>query len=61
MYVTDITDVYDNIISNNCTDNENNIDIIIPALKFTKSSGISFLCLRSLMVNTLVKPLIIKK
>ena len=32
MYVTNITDDYDNITSNNCTDNENNNDIIIPTL-----------------------------
>ena len=43
MYVTNITEVYDNITSTkytdynnislaNCTNNENNIDIIIPSL-----------------------------
>ena len=57
MYVTNITDDYDNITSNNCTDNEHNIDITIPALLFTTPSGLSFLCLISLMTFTLVKPL----
>ena len=60
MHKTNVTD-YDNITSNNCTDNENNIDIIIPALLFTIPSGLSFLCLISLMVYTSVKPLINKK
>ena len=45
----------------NCTDSENDIDIIIPALLFTIPCGLSFLCLISLMVYTLIKPLINKK
>ena len=57
MYITHITDDYDNITSNNCTDNEKDIDIIIPALLFTIPCGLPFLCLLSLMVYTLVKPL----
>ena len=63
MYITNITDDYDNITDacNNCTNNENDIDIIIPALLFTIPSGLSFLCLISLMVYTLIKPLINKK
>ena len=70
MYVTNITDDYDNITSSNyidydnmtssnykdydnitctnCTNNENNIDIIIPALLLTIPCGLSFLCLISL-------------
>ena len=60
MYITNITD-YDNITSINCTDNENNIDIIIPALLFTIPCGLSLFCLISLMVYTLVKPLINSK
>ena len=48
---------YDNITLSNCTDNENDIDIIIPAILFTIPCGLSFLCLISLMVYTLVKPL----
>ena len=63
MYVTNITDDYNDTLSknNNCTDNENNIDIIIPALLFTIPRGISFLCLISFMVYTLIRPLIRKK
>ena len=66
--VTDLDNItdYNNITSTNtsiyiCTDSENDIDIIIPALLFTIPCGISFLCLISLMVYTLVKPLINKK
>ena len=66
MYIVNVTDDYDNITSNNmtlsnCTDNENNIDIFIPALLLTIPCGISFLCLISLMVYTLIKPLFNKK
>ena len=56
-----ITDVYDNITDlkfpNNCTVKENNIDIIIPTLLLTIPCGLSFLCLMSLMLYTLIKPL----
>ena len=60
-----ITD-YDNITStntiiSNCTNNENDINIIIPVLLFTIPCGLSILCLMSLMVYTLIKPLIRKK
>ena len=46
---------YDNItdfddILNNCTNNEDNFNIIIPTLLPTRSSGSSILCLMSLMV-----------
>ena len=63
MYVTNITDDYNDTLSinNNCTDNENNIAINIPAILFTIPRGISFLCLISLMVYTLIRPLIRKK
>ena len=57
MYVTNITDDYDNTTLYNCTNNENDIDIIIPALLFTIPCGLSFLCLFSLMVYTLIKHL----
>ena len=69
MYIADVTD-YDNMIddyndslsiNNNCTNNENNFDIIIPAVLFTIPCGLSFLCLISLMVYTLIKPLLSKK
>ena len=60
MNVTNITDDSNNTDildeNNNC-----NIDIIIPALLFKIPCGLSFLCLISLMVYTLIKPLINKK
>ena len=61
MYITNITDDYNDTISmsNNCTNNENNFDIIVPTLLLTIPFGLSFLCLMSLMVYTLIiKPLI---
>ena len=63
MNITNITDDYDNITEYDKTTDTNdcNIDIIIPALFFTIPCGLSFLCLISLMVYTLVKPLIAKK
>ena len=68
MYVTNITDDYDKITSNNypdyenistlsiCANNEGNIDVIIPTLLLTIPCGLSFLFLMSLMVYTLIKP-----
>ena len=57
MNITNITDDYDNTTgTNNC-----NFDIIIPALLFTIPCGLSFICLMSLMVYTLIKPLFNKK
>ena len=41
--------------------NKCNIDIIKPALLFRIPCGLSFLWLISLMVSTLIKPLIRKK
>ena len=62
MYITNVTDYdnmtddYNNTLSlNNFTTNENNFDIIIQALLFTIPCGLSFLCLMSLMVYTLIK------
>ena len=46
-----MTDAY-----NKCTNNEIDFDIVIPALIFTRPCGLSFVCLMSLMVNTLFKP-----
>ena len=61
MYVTNITDEYDKItdlkITNNCTNNENNIDIIIATSLLTINCDLSLFCLLSLMIYTLVKPL----
>ena len=61
MYVLNITEGYDNITLTNCTDNENNIDIHIPTLLITIPCGVSFLCLLSLMLYSLIKPLITNK
>ena len=66
MYVMNVTD-FDNMTDDyndslsknkNCTKIEKNIDIIIPTLLVTFPCGISFLCLLSLMVYTLIRPLI---
>ena len=61
MYITNVTDDYDNMTLSNCTNKENNIDINIPALLFTIPCVLSFLCLISLMVYTLIKLLFNKK
>ena len=63
MYIANVTDdydnitEYDNITSTNCTNNDNNIEIIIPLFTIIPC-GMSLICLISLMVYTLVKPLI---
>ena len=57
MNITNITDDYDNTTDTNIC----NIDLIIPVLIFTIQCGLSFICLISLMVYTLIKPLINKK
>ena len=62
MYRTNITD-YDNITLCNCTnndDNDTNIEIVIPFITIVPC-GMSLICLKSLMVYTLIKPLINKK
>ena len=71
MYITNVTDYdsitdYDNITSLNdistlcyCTNNDNNgnnIEIIIPVFTIFPC-GMSLICLISLMVYTLIKPL----
>ena len=65
--VTDFDNItdYDNITStntttSNCTNNDNNIGIILPLITIIPC-GLSLICLISLMVYTLVKPLINKK
>ena len=62
MNIIKVTDL-DNITEfDDTTDtNDCNIDIIIPALLFTIPCGLSFLCLMSLIVYTLIKPLFNKK
>ena len=60
MFIANVTDDFDNITDmslSNCTFNENDIDIIVPSLLLTISCGLSFLCLMSLLVYTLIKPL----
>ena len=52
-----VSNDFDNITFTNCTDKENNIDIIIPTFLLTLPCGLSFLCLMSLMVYTSLKPL----
>ena len=60
------TNDYDNITSSNykhydirtltiCTNKEKTIDIFIPTLLLTIPCGLSFLCLMSLMMYTLIK------
>ena len=68
MYITNITD-YDNMTDdynnklsiNNCTTNDYKIDLITPSLVLTKPCGLSFLCLLSLMIYKLIKPLLNNK
>ena len=76
MHVTNITDEYDKITSSNytnilndsdnmtlsnCTNNHSKINIITPGLLFTKPCGLSFLCVLSLKVYTIIKPSISSK
>ena len=59
MYITNITD--DTLSkNNNCTNNDNSIEIIIPLITIVPC-GMSLICLISLMVYILIKPLINKK
>ena len=51
-----VTSSNDNMTLSNCTNNENNIDISIATLLFTKPCGLSFLFLMSSMVYILTKP-----
>ena len=52
MYLANNTVDYDNITPINCTDNEYNIDIVIPTILFTTPCGLSFSYLMSLKVYT---------
>ena len=61
MDIIKITDDNDNMTLCNCTNNENNIDIFIPAILFTIPCGLSFLCSLSIMVYTLTRPLVREK
>ena len=61
MLITNITDDYNETLSknNNCTNKDNNIEIIIPLFTIIPCS-LSFICLLSFMAYTLIKPLINK-
>ena len=59
--ITDTIDEYNNTLTSNCTDIENDNDIIIPAMLLVIPSGILFLCLMSIMTYTLIKTLIRKE
>ena len=58
MYIANVADDYNDTLSinNNRTDNDNIIEIIIPLITIIPC-GLSFICLISLMVYTLIKPL----
>ena len=62
MYITNITDDYNDTLSTNiiCTNSENNIEIIIP-LNTIIPCGMSLICLISIMAYTLIKHLVNKK
>ena len=61
MYITIITDDYNDTLSinNNFTNDDNNIETILPSFTIIPY-GMSLICLISLMVYTLIKPLIKK-
>ena len=58
--VTDIIDDYNNTLTSNCTDNDNNIEIVIPLITIIPC-GLSLVCLISFMGYTVIKPLFNKK
>ena len=62
MYITNITDDYNDTLSINInyTNNDNNIDIV-RSLTTIIPCGMSLICLISLMVYTVIKPLFNKK
>ena len=62
MYITNITDDYNDTLSKNknCTNNAKNIEILIPLITILPC-GMSLICLISLLIYTLIKPLFNKK
>ena len=62
MYITNINDDYNDTFTlyNICTNSENNIEIVRPIFTIILC-GLSLICLLSLMVYTLIKPLLSKK
>ena len=63
MYIANVTDDYNDTISmnNNCTNNDNSNIEILRQLITIIPCGMSLICLISLMVYTLIKPLFNKK
>ena len=57
---TNITNGYNETLSSNCTNSENNMEIVIPLFTIIPC-GMSLVCLISLMVYTLIKTLMRKK
>ena len=61
MYITNITDDYNDTLSlNNCTNNDNNIEIVKSLITIIPC-GMSLICLISLTIYVLIKPLITNK
>ena len=62
MYITNITDDYNDTLSinNNCTNNDDNIEIVKPLYTIIPC-GMFLVCLISLMVYTLIKTLFNEK
>ena len=63
MYITNVIDDYNDtlLVNDNCTNNDKSkIEIVIPLITIIPC-GMSLICLISLMVYTLVKPLMNKK
>ena len=62
MYIKSFTDDYNDSLSINinCTNSENNIEIVIPLITILPC-GMSLICLKSLMAYALVKRLLRKK
>ena len=64
MYITNVKNDFDNMTddynNNNCTTNENNIEIVILLITIIPC-GRSLICLTSLMVYILIKLLLLKK
>ena len=60
LIITDTIDDYNNTLTSNCTDTDNNIEIVIPLITIVPC-GMSLYCLISFMVYTLIKPLFNKK
>ena len=58
--ITNFIDEYNNTLTPNCAENDDNTEIVIPLITIIPC-GLSLVCLISLMVYTLFKPLFKKK